>query len=292
MSLINLTIDSREKDLGGFTVRRLLPYAKKRMVGPFIFLDHMGPADFGPGHGIDVRPHPHIGLSTLTYLFSGSMYHRDSLGFDQEITAGAVNWMTAGSGISHSERSSAQQRATQQTLNGMQSWIALPKGAEEINPSFHHHPQSSIPHFSDGQVQLTLVAGRAYGYESPVHVYSPLCYLEVCMPQGSCFTLPKEYAERAIYIVEGAVRIGQEKRCATQLVVCEPSQTITIEAPYASRLVVLAGDPFAEKRFIWWNLVSSSKERIEQAMDDWHKGRFTPVVGDENERIPLPQMPL
>lgn len=289
MTLIDLTITPREKDLGGFTVRRILPYVQRRMLGPFIFLDHMGPAQFAAGRGIDVRPHPHIGLATVTYLFDGSMFHRDSLGSAQEILPGAVNWMTAGRGIAHSERNSDAQRAQARTLHGLQSWVALPKEFEEIAPEFHHHAASSLPEFTSGGVTLRLIAGRAFGYEAPVKTYSPLFYVEARLPAGTQLTLPAEYAERALYLVSGAVRIGEAHIAPHEMPVFGTGETVVIEATLASHLVLLGGEPLAEPRFIDWNFVSSSKERLEHAKAEWKAGRFAKVPGDEREFIPLPE---
>ncbi len=289
MSLIDLTITPREKDLGGFSVRRILPYVQRRMVGPFIFLDHMGPAQFEAGHGIDVRPHPHIGLSTVTYLFSGEFCHKDSLGTDQRITAGAVNWMTAGHGIVHSERTGPEERSRCHEAHGLQSWVALPKEFEEIAPEFHHHPADTLPNFTLSGVDLRLVAGSAYGYEAPVKTYSPLFYLEAKMPANSSLVLPKEYAERALYLVEGELQIGATKIEARTMPVFMHDETINIEAKIPSHIMILGGDPLSEQRFIDWNFVSSSKERLEQARHDWQEGRFPKVPGDDKEFIPLPQ---
>ena len=291
MSLIDLTIIPREKDLGGFSVRRVLPYAKRRMVGPFIFLDHMGPADFAAGQGMDVRPHPHIGLATVTYLFEGEIFHRDSMGSAQEILPGAVNWMTAGRGITHSERTGEQVRQTARRAHGLQSWVALPKEFEEIAPEFHHHAAESLPLFDTDGIQLKLVAGRAYGYEAPVKIYSPLFYVEVTMPAGSTLTLPDEYAERAFYLIDGSVRIGGNIIGPYTMPVFTQGDTITIEALAPSHLMLLGGDPLSEPRYIDWNFVSSSQERLEAAKTDWKEGRFAKVPGDEREFIPLPESP-
>lgn len=288
MSLIELMIEPRGKDLGGFSVRRILPYAKRRMVGPFIFLDHMGPAQFAAGQGMDVRPHPHIGLATVTYLFEGEIHHRDTLGTSLAISPGAVNWMTAGRGIAHSERTGAEERARPHAVHGLQSWVALPKEAEEIAPEFHHHPSASLPEFSHQKVQLKLICGRALGHEAPVKVYSPIFYLEVNMPAGSRFTLPPEYRERALYLVSGKLRIGGTIIHPLTLPVFEAGGDIVIEALEDSRLMLLGGEPFPEPRFIWWNFVSTSEDRIAQAKQDWQQGRFGTVPGDEKEYIPLP----
>ncbi|MDX2112295.1 MAG: pirin family protein [Alphaproteobacteria bacterium] len=288
MSLIELTIEPREKDLGGFSVRRILPFAKRRMVGPFIFLDHMGPAQFTAGHGLDVRPHPHIGLSTVTYLFEGEIQHRDTLGSNLAISPGAVNWMTAGRGIVHSERTDVAQRAGASRLHGLQSWVALPKEFEEIAPEFHHHGAATLPEFSLGGAQLKLICGRAFGHEAPVKVYSPIFYVDVQMPAGSSMALPPEYRERALYLVSGKLRIGSNIISPLTLPVFEAGGDIRIEALEEARFVLLGGEPFAEPRFIWWNFVSTSEDRIAQAKEDWQQGRFGTVPGDDKEFIPLP----
>lgn len=214
MSLTDIIIEPRDKDLGGFTVRRILPFAKRRMVGPFIFVDEMGPAHFAVGSGIDVRPHPHIGLATVTYLFSGSIFHRDTLGSAQSITPGAVNWMTAGRGIAHSERTAMETRTHGHDIHGLQTWVALPREAEECAPEFFHHPGSALPEMDLPGVKLKLIAGRAYGHESPVKLYSPLFYIEAHMQPGSRLTLPNDDAERAIYVMQGELRAGDTHQTA------------------------------------------------------------------------------
>jgi redox-sensitive bicupin YhaK (pirin superfamily) len=290
MSLIDLTINAREKDLGGFTVRRLLPSRQRQMVGPFIFLDHIGPAQFDAGKGIDVRPHPHIGLSTLTYLFEGKIFHRDSIGSQQGITPGSVNWMIAGRGIAHSERTSPVEREHPHRAHGLQSWIALPKEFEETTPSFHHHEADSLPEFTHEDVSFKLISGKAYGYESPVNVHSPLFYLEVKMPMSSGINLPAEYPERALYLIEGQVKIGGMTLVPGTMLVFERGEMITIEAETASHLMLLGGDPLSEKRYIWWNFVSTSMERIDQAKADWQESRFDKILGDDIEFIPIPEV--
>ncbi len=294
MSLIDLTIIPRIHELGGFTVRRILPYAKRRMVGPFIFLDHMGPEHFDPGQGIDVRPHPHIGLSTLTYLFEGKLLHRDSLGSSQEIKPGAVNWMVAGSGIAHSERTTVQERSVVHNAHGLQSWIALPKEFEENSPEFYHHKAVSFPEFTLGnksleKVTLKVIAGRAFGHEAPTQIHSPLFYVEARMPANSSLTLPADYPERALYVITGRLRVGMNVIEQQTMPVFTAGDAIKLEAMEDTHVMLLGGDPFPEQRFIWWNFVSSSMERIEQAADDWKEGRFGTVVGDADEWIPLPE---
>lgn len=282
-------IAARERDLGGFAVRRVLPYAMHRMVGPFIFFDHMGPADFPPGQGMDVRPHPHIGLATLTYLFEGGIQHRDSLGSNQLIEAGAVNWMIAGRGIVHSERTPAALRETGSRVNGIQCWIALPKAYEETAPSFVHYPATSIPEFHDGSVKLRLLAGRAFDRTSPVTTFSDLCYLEARIPKGKILELPAEGRELGAYIVSGRLRIAGQDFPALEMIVAADDSALRIEALEDAHVMIVGGEPMDGPRKIWWNFVSSSKDRIEQAKDDWVKRRFPLVPGDSEEFIPLPE---
>lgn len=288
MPLIDLTIAPREKDLGGFSVRRLLPYVKRRMVGPFIFLDHMGPAQFEAGHGIDVRPHPHIGLSTVTYLFEGQIHHRDTLGYDQAITPGAVNWMTAGRGIAHSERTTADDKGRPHPLHGIQSWVALPKSHENVAPEFHHHASDALPEFTLPGAKLKLIAGSAYGHEAPVTIHSPLFYLEVFLDAGATFTLPVEYKERALYLVTGQLRIGNETIAPLHMPIFTDGEIINVMAEQPSHFMLLGGEPFTEQRYIWWNFVASSEDAIEQAKLDWSAGKFGAIPGDDKEFIPLP----
>ncbi|MFZ6743884.1 pirin family protein [Undibacterium sp. JH2W] len=288
MSLISLTIPARSKDLGGFTVGRILPFAKRHLVGPFIFLDHMGPAQFEAGQGMDVRPHPHIGLATVTYLFEGGMYHRDSLGSQQEILAGDVNWMTAGRGITHSERNSPEQRAQTRTTHGLQSWVALPKEFEEVEPEFHHHAADSLPAFAIHNVALKLIAGSAYGHTAPVKIFSPLFYVEAKMPAGTQLQVPEEYAERALYLISGQVRVGDEAIAERTMPVFAEGADVIITATSDAHLVLLGGASLPEQRYIYWNFVSTSEARIEQAKSDWKNGRFAKVPGDD-EFIPLPE---
>lgn len=291
MDLIDLTIFPREKDLGGFTVRRILPYMKRRMVGPFIFLDHMGPAQFAANHGIDVRPHPHIGLATVTYLFEGEIIHRDSLGSNQAIRPGDVNWMTAGRGIAHSERTAVNERSRPHNVHGLQSWVALPKEYEELPPQFFHYNASKLPEFTIGKAAVKLIAGRAFKHESPVSIHSPLFYAEAILPAGARLTLPNEYRERALYLVEGQLKIGNIIIRSVTMPVFNAGETITITAELPSRIMLLGGEPLAEQRFIDWNFVSSSHERIEEAKADWANGKFPKIPGDDKEFIPLPEQP-
>jgi len=282
---IELVIEPREKDLGDFTVRRVLPASQRRMVGPFIFFDHMGPAEFPPGRGIQVRPHPHIGIATVTYLFAGEIIHRDSLGFVQPIRPGAVNLMTAGRGIVHSERAGEDLQRTSR-LHGIQSWVALPDGREEIDPAFVHHPADTLPTLSIDGVSVRVIAGEAYGKRSPVAVHSQTLYLECRLPAGSHLELPQSYEERAAYVVAGSVGIDGVEHGAGVMVVACSGKTITLSARTDSHVMVIGGDPIGQ-RTIWWNFVSSSPARIEEAKTAWREGRF-PNVPEDSEFIPLP----
>ena len=284
---IELRIEPRPRDLGGFSVRRVLPSRERRMVGPFIFFDHMGPADFAPGEGIDVRPHPHINLATVTYLFEGEILHRDSLGHRQPIRPGAVNWMSAGRGIVHSERTAPELRQGGQRLHGIQSWVALPEDLEESEPGFFHHPADTLPEIHRPGVVMRLIVGEAFGERSPVEVASPTFYLDARLDGGARLTLPQHYPQRAFYVVEGAVAVGDETVAAGVMAVLSPGRDVTLRAQQHSRLMLLGGEPLGE-RHIWWNFVSSRKERIEQAKADWREGRFGQVAG-ETEFIPLPE---
>ncbi|MFT3964585.1 MAG: pirin family protein [Sphingobium sp.] len=278
------------RDLGdGFTVRRALPSAHRRMVGPFIFLDQMGPAVFHGGEGLDVRPHPHIGLATVTYLLEGEILHRDSVGSVQAIRPGEVNWMTAGSGIVHSERTSPEVRATGGGLHGLQTWVALPRAAEEVDPAFAHYKADRIPVAEDAGVRLTLVAGSSDGLVSPVRTFSDMVYADIVMTHGARYQVKAEHVERAVYIVSGAVEVaGQTGGFAEgELVVFKPGAEIILQANGATRLMLLGGEPLPEKRHIFWNFVSSSQDRIEQAKEDWLAQRFASVP-EEHEFIPLP----
>lgn len=282
-------IDARPRDLGGFKVGRLLPSAERRLVGPFIFFDHMGPAELGPGEGMDVRPHPHIGLATVTYLFEGEIVHRDSLGSHEPIRPGDVNWMTAGRGIVHSERTSTDLRRAGSKLDGLQLWVALPRKDEETAPQFHHHPAKTLPTLEREGAAIRVLAGTAYGETSPVRTFSSLFYLDVEMPAGCTLPLPGEHEERAAYVVKGAIVCGAEQAAPGRMLVFEPGADVVLHATSDARVVLLGGAPIDGKRHIWWNFVSSSKERIEQAKRDWKEQRFPKVPGDEIELIPLPE---
>jgi redox-sensitive bicupin YhaK (pirin superfamily) len=275
------------KDLGDFAVRRLLPAFPTRMIGPFIFFDHMGPADFAPGRGIDVRPHPHIGLATVTYLFEGNILHRDSLGSVQLISPGDVNWMTAGSGIVHSERTSPEDRSRAQRLHGIQSWIALPKTHETTEPSFVHLPKSSLPLIERPGVRLRLIAGEAFGARAPTPTFSPMFYLAVDMDAGAALDFPPDYEQRAAYVVEGEVSMNGGVAVPHHMAVFHGERIVEIRATTATRLMLLGGAPMDGERIIWWNLVASSPELIEAAKQRWRAQDYPPVPG-ETEFIPLP----
>lgn len=287
--LVSLVIEPRARDVGGFDVRRVLPYMRRRSVGPFIFFDHMGPVDFPPGQGIDVRPHPHIGLATVTYLFEGEIFHRDSLGVEQAIQPGAVNWMVAGRGIVHSERTAPAERARSGRLNGIQSWVALPLSHEESEPSFRHHPAESLPVIEGEGVRMCLIAGAAYGKRSPVETPSEMFYLDARLSDGAELLLPDEYEERAIYVAEGEVQLSDGSRVHEgTMAVFHPSVEVALSVSEKSRVMLLGGAPLDGKRHLWWNFVASTPERLEQAKADWKDGRFEKVPGDD-EFIPLPE---
>jgi redox-sensitive bicupin YhaK (pirin superfamily) len=286
---VEMILRARPRDLGGFSVRRVLPARERRRVGPFVFWDHMGPAVFDPGRGIDVRPHPHINLATVTYLFEGEIIHKDSLGSDEPITPGAVNWMTAGRGIVHSERSSAQARREGARVHGIQSWVALPLADEEAEPSFHHHPAASLPAVSLPGARVRVLVGRAYGASSPVVAFSPTLYVEVRLDAGAEIALPADYEERAAYVVEGAIMCDGERAEAGEMIVVSPKAPAVVCASGPAHVMVLGGAPLEGERHIWWNFVSSSTERIELAKRDWRDGRFPRIPGDDVEFIPLPE---
>ena len=283
---VELVIRPKEKDLGEFTVRRVLPAPERRMVGSFIFFDHMGPAEFPPGQGIQVRPHPHIGIATVTYLFEGEIMHRDNLGFVQPIQCGAVNLMTAGSGIVHSERAGDDLHETSR-LHGIQSWMALPDAEEECEAAFQHYPAADLPDLDINGVSVRVIIGEAYGHASPVHAYSSTLYLECVMPKGSELTLPGNYDEIGAYVVSGSVTIDGESFGEGVMAVGSADVAMTLIAEDESRVMVVGGEPLG-KRHIYWNFVSSSRERIEQAKSDWREGKFGQVPG-ETEFIPLPE---
>jgi redox-sensitive bicupin YhaK (pirin superfamily) len=281
-------IVARTGDIGGFQVRRALPSVKRRMVGPFVFLDQMGPAEFLIGHGLDVRPHPHIGLATVTYLFEGEIMHRDSLGTVQAIRPGAVNWMTAGRGIAHSERTAPELRTQGFNLFGIQAWVALPSNAEETAPDFIHHPASTLPIIQSEGKTVRVIAGSLYGEASPVETPTATFYADAALEAGARIPLPAEHEERAVYVAQGKIDIAGDTFEEGQLLVFRPGDEITITALESARVMLLGGEPMDGPRHIWWNFVSSSQERIEQAKADWKAGRFG-AVPDDNEFIPLPE---
>ena len=287
MTSIAHVVAARGRDLGGFEVRRVLPWGGGRMVGPFIFLDQLGPVEFAPGQGIDVRPHPHVGLATVTYLFEGELVHRDSLGVVQTIRPGDVNWMTAGRGIVHSERTGPERRASGQRMHGLQSWVALPREYEEAEPAFDHTPAAKLPEQDGDGVKLRVIAGRAFGLASPVRVFSETFYVDVAMSAGAALDIPEEYAESAAYVLLGTVATEGRDFGASTLVIFAAGSKARLVAKEASRVALLGGAPLGE-RHIWWNFVSSSSTRIEQARRQWADGAFPPVPG-ETESIPLPE---
>ncbi|HWX67016.1 MAG TPA: pirin family protein [Rhodanobacter sp.] len=283
-------IEGRLHDLGdGFTVRRLLPVLQARHVGPLVFFDHMGPAAFAAGSGMDVRPHPHIGLATVTWLFDGAIRHRDSIGNVADIRSGEVNWMTAGRGIVHSERTPPDERRDGQVLHGVQIWVALPQADAEIAPEFHHHDRDALPKMRQPGMEAVLIAGSAYGQQSPVKVFAPMFLLEVQLAAGAELALPPEHVERGVFVVDGAVRWGELDVVATQMAVQTGPSTPSLRAHAASRLLLFGGAPLDGERHLWWNFVASTHERIEQAKVDWQAQSFGKVAGDEDEFIPLPE---
>ncbi|HVV61247.1 MAG TPA: pirin family protein [Pseudolabrys sp.] len=288
-ALANVVVP-RTVDLGdGFSVRRALPSARTRMVGPFIFFDHFGPAVFRSGHGLDVRPHPHIGLATVTYLFDGEIMHRDSLGTAAAIRPGEVNWMTAGRGIVHSERTGPELRASGSPIHGLQMWVALPKAKEEVEAAFAHHETAEFPLVRDNGKSVRVVVGSLYGAKSPVPTLHETIFADVTVKTGSSVPLDASHEERAIYVIDGEIEIAGDKFEAGRLLVFRAGDTVTVTASRDAHFVIVGGTPMDGPRHIWWNFVSSSKERIEQAKADWKAGHFQKVPGDEIEFIPLPE---
>ncbi|WP_421695237.1 pirin family protein [Aestuariivirga sp.] len=285
---IETVIVPRARDLGGFEVRRALPSPGKQMIGPFIFFDQMGPALMQPGQGIDVRPHPHIGLSTVTWLFDGSIYHRDSLGSAQPISPGELNWMTAGKGIVHSERTAPPELARERKVFGIQSWVALPKAFEEMAPAFDHVAAAALPVVEARGISARVIAGSLYGASSPVKTHSDLFYADVQLAAGSALPLPADHEERGAYVAEGEIEVAGQAFAQGRLIVFRAGDAITIRARSNARLMLLGGEPMDGPRYIWWNFVSSSKDRIEAAKEDWKSARFAIVPGDEKDFIPLP----
>jgi len=288
---IETVIVPRARDLGSFEVRRALPSAQRQMVGPFIFFDQMGPSEFLLGSGMDVRPHPHIGLSTVTYLFDGEIMHRDSLGTELPIRPGELNWMTAGRGIVHSERTAPELRATGSKLFGIQSWVALSARDEETTPDFVHYEAGQMPVLDGDGKTVRIIAGSLLGATSPVKTSSPMFYADVALQAGASVPLDPDYDERAIYTVSGEVEISGDVFPPGQLLVFRPGDRITVRARSDARFMMLGGEPMDGPRFIWWNFVSSRQDRIEQAKADWKAARFDTVPGDEAEFIPLPEPP-
>ena len=285
---IETVIVPRARDLGGFEVRRALPSAQRQMVGPFIFFDQFGPVLMQSGQGIDVRPHPHIGLATVTWLFDGTIHHRDSLGSVQPIAPGELNWMTAGRGIVHSERTAPAERARERKIFGIQSWVALPKAHEDTAPGFEHVAMEKLPLIEDKGITARVVAGSIYGATSPVKTHSDLFYADVKMMAGAALPVPVEHEERGLYVAEGEIEVAGQAFAAGRLLVFRPGDAITIRARSNARLMLLGGEPMDGPRYIWWNFVASSKDRIEAAKDDWKQARFGIVPGDDKEFIPLP----
>ena len=291
---IETLIVPRARDIGGFEVRRALPAPKRQMVGPFIFFDQMGPAEFLTGEGIDVRPHPHIGLGTVTYLYDGEFEHRDSLGTHQMIYPGEVNWMVAGEGVTHSERTSAATRRGESRLFGIQTWVALPETEEERSASFEHHGAEALPELEGEGKRLRLIMGRGWGERAPVGTFSDMFYADVVMEPGAMLPLPEDHEDRGVYVSQGAVEVAGESFEAGRMMVFRPGDAITLKAgPQGARLMALGGETLNGPRYIWWNFVASSEEKIAAAKaawaeGDWAHGRFTLPPGDDAEFIPLP----
>jgi redox-sensitive bicupin YhaK (pirin superfamily) len=285
---LDLVIVPRVRDIGGFEVRRVLPSGRRKMVGPFIFLDQMGPALLDAGVGLDVSPHPHIGLATVTYLFGGELLHRDSLGTVQAIRPGEVNWMTAGRGIAHSERTPPEARAVGGSIFGLQMWVALTRDREEQAPAFAHHDRGTLPVVEDGGARVRVVAGEYLGARSPVETGWETLLADAVLEAGATLPVAASHDERAVFVACGVVDVGGQTFEAGPLLVLKPGEPLTVRARTPARVVVLGGEPMDGPRHIWWNFVSSSRERIEQAKADWVAGRFD-VVPDESERVPLPE---
>jgi redox-sensitive bicupin YhaK (pirin superfamily) len=286
---IELIVVPRSVDVGHFAVCRALPHVNRRMVGPFIFFDHFGPAEFHAGQGIDVRPHPHIGLATVTFLFDGEIMHRDSLGTTAAIRPGEVNWMTAGRGIVHSERTAPDHRREGEPIHGLQCWVALPKDQEESEPGFSHHDSAALPLVSGDGKTVRVIAGSAYGERSPVSTLWDTLFADVTLAAGAALPIDATTEERAVYLVSGEVEIAGDRFAAGRLLIFRPGDAITLTAVTDVRLVLLGGAAMDGPRHIWWNFVSSRRERIEQAKTDWKLARFDSVPGDEKEFIPLPE---
>ena len=290
-----IPITGKAHDLGdGFFVTRLLPQIARRSIGPFVFFDYFGPVDFPPGKGIDVRPHPHIGLATITYLFDGSQMHRDTLGSVQEIKPGDVNWMTAGRGIAHSERTGDAVRAAGHRLHGIQSWVGLPRSDEEAPPAFQHFARADLPERDDKGVTLRLIAGQAFGLTAPVKTFSPIFYADARFAPGGALHYGAEHEERALFVIDGEIQTGGgvqdvEVHGMGAMLALEPGEEVTLYADAPARVMLLGGAPLDGERHIWWNFVSSSRDRIERAKREWKDGKFGRIPGDDKEFIPLPE---
>jgi len=290
-----IPIKGKTHDLGdGFFVTRLLPQAARRSVGPFVFFDYFGPTDFPPGKGIDVRPHPHIGLATVTYLFEGSQMHRDTLGSEQEIKPGEVNWMTAGRGIAHSERTGPETRAAGHRLHGIQTWVGLPTADEEAEPAFQHFGADALPLHEHEGVAMRLITGTAFGLQSPVKVFSPIFYADTRFEAGGSLYYGAEHEERALFIVDGEIQIGGDQHGVDvhgpgAMLALDKGEEVSLFADAPARAMLFGGAPLDGPRHLWWNFVSSSKERIERAKQEWKSGAFGTIPGDDKEFIPLPE---
>jgi redox-sensitive bicupin YhaK (pirin superfamily) len=297
IDLVETVIVPRARDLGGFEVRRALPAPERQMVGPFIFFDQAGPAEFLTGQGIDVRPHPHIGLATVTYLYRGELQHRDSLGVDQLIKPGEVNWMIAGKGVTHSERTSAVTRTGPHSLFGIQTWVALPDDEEETAPGFEHQPKEALPLIEAEGNSIRLILGRAYGERAPVKTFSEMFYADAVLKPGAVLPLPDDHEDRGIYVLEGSIEVAGESYAPGRMMVFRPGDPIAVKAgAEGARLMLLGGETLAGPRYIWWNFVASSQEKIEEAKEAWRAegwrtstdSRFILPPGDQAEYIPLP----
>jgi redox-sensitive bicupin YhaK (pirin superfamily) len=289
--VLELLLVPRSVDLGDFAVRRALPHTKRRTVGPFVFFDHFGPAEFKAGRGLDVRPHPHIGLSTLTYLYDGEIVHRDTLGMNAAIRPGEVNWMTAGRGIVHSERTAPERRTDGEPLHGLQLWVAMMAKDEENDPGFAHHGGDELPVVNgDGKV-ARIVAGTMFGASSPLATHIDAVFADISLETGASVPLEADYEERAVYVSSGEIDISGDRFVTGQMLIFRPGDRITVKAAVPSRIAIVGGAPLDGPRHVWWNFVSSRRERIEQAKEEWKKGWFGKVPGDEIEFIPLPDKP-
>lgn len=286
---IELVIDARPANIGTAQVRRILPFRMKRMVGPFIFLDHMGPESLGPGKLSDIASHPHIGLATVTYLYEGDLIHRDSLGSEQRIRPGEINWMTAGSGIAHSERTPNELKQTQRTLHGLQAWVALPNDKEDTHPTFYHHEKAELPLITSDKSEIRVLVGEAFGKISPVEVFSPTIYLDIRLNNGGTFEFPLNSNEAGLYVVSGEIQVEEKRYSSGQMIVFTPGSTIFAVSTEDSSLALLGGSPLNEEKHIWWNFVASTKEKIELAKTAWRDRSFPQVIVEE-EYIPLPEI--